>query len=120
MYHMVKEVASLIKCHRKMTAFLTMLTVTYFKTESLYTAKLGRLTCFISLRDIVNIAKIHRLYSWDVRGWCSDEKEGIFHSVDPFKEKTNQHRTLHTDPQRLGQSHYNKEMAVISNMSIPK
>ena len=59
------------------------------------------------------IAKIHRIYSWDVRGWCSDKKEGIFLSVDPFKEKTktNQHRTLYLDPQRLGQSHwaYNKK-----------
>ena len=35
----------------------------------------------------MNIAKIHRLYSWDVRGWYSDRKEGIFLSVDPFKEK---------------------------------
>ena len=29
--------------------------------------------------------------SWDVRGWCSDKKQGIFLSVDLFKEKkTNQ------------------------------
>ena len=42
--------------------------------------------------------KIHRLYSWDVRGWSSDKKEWIFLSVDPFKGKTNQHRTLHLDP----------------------
>ena len=21
-----------------------------------------------------------------IRGWCSDKKEGIFHSVDPFKK----------------------------------
>ena len=48
----------------------------------------------------MNIAKIHRHYSWDVRGWCSDWKEGIFLSVYPFEEKINQHRTLHLDPQR--------------------
>ena len=68
----------------------------------------------------MNIAKIHRLYSWDVRGWCSDKKEGILLKVDAFKErKTNQHRTLHLDPQRLGQSHYNKDMVVINCMTIP-
>ena len=39
------------------------------------------------LQDIVNIAKIHRQYSWDVRGWSSVIKEGIFLSVDPTKKK---------------------------------
>ena len=29
-------------------------------------------------------------------------KKGIFLSVDPFKEKTNQHQTLYLDPQRAG------------------
>ena len=48
-------------------------------------------------------------------GWCNDKEEGIFLSVDPFKEKTNQHRTLHLDPQRLGQSQYNEEMVVMIN-----
>ena len=48
------------------------------------------------------IAKIHRQYSWDVRGWCRDKKKGIYHSVDPFEEKKNQHRTLHLDPQHAG------------------
>ena len=61
---------------------------THSKTGRVSTAKLGRLTYFKSLRDIVNIAKIHRQYSWDVRGWCSVKKEGIFLSVDPFKEKS--------------------------------
>ena len=32
--------------------------------------------------------------------------KGIFLSVDPFKEKTNQHRILHLGPQRLGQTQY--------------
>ena len=40
--------------------------------------------------------------------------------IDPFKEKTNLHRTLNLDPQRLGQSHYNKEMVVINCMNIQK
>ena len=35
----------------------------------------------------------------DVRGWCSDKKEGIFLSVDPFKEKKLNSETLHLDPQ---------------------
>ena len=68
----------------------------------------------------MNIAEIHRLYSWDIRDWCSDIKEWNFISVDPFKEKTNQHRTLHLDPQRLGQRHYNKKMVVINCMNTPK
>ena len=36
------------------------------------------------------------------------------------EKKTNQYRTLHLDRQRLGQSHYNKEMVVINCMTIPK
>ena len=36
------------------------------------------------------------------------------------KKKTNQHNILHLDPQRLGQSHYNREMVVINCMNIPK
>ena len=48
----------------------------------------------------MNIAKIDRQYSWHVRGWCSDNKKGIFLSVDPFKEKNNQYQTLYPDHQR--------------------
>ena len=84
---------------------------------------LGLLCIIKFLLDIVNIAKIHRRYSRDVRIWCSDKKENIPLSVDPYKEKTNQHRTLHPDPQRLGQSHYtcyNKEMVVNNCMNISK
>ena len=47
------------------------------------------------------------------KGFSSD-------NVDSFKEETNQHRTLHLDPQRLGQSHYKKEMVVINCMTILK
>ena len=31
---------------------------------------------------------------------ASEVTKGIFLSVGPIKEKTNQHRTLHLDPQR--------------------
>ena len=49
------------------------------------------------------------------------ERKG-FSSVLIFskKNKTNQHHTLHLDPQRLDQSHYNKEMVVNNCMNIPK
>ena len=83
MYHIVKNVASLItmssgKCRLKALSQR----VSLFQTRRFKTPKFGQLTYFTSLRDIVNIAKIHRLYSWVVRGWCSDEKEGLFLSVD--------------------------------------
>ena len=72
------EKSSSIKINMSMTQNFSMLhSDIYYNT-----AKLGRLTCFKSLRDIVN--KIHRQYSF---GWCGDKKEGIFLSVDPFKEK---------------------------------
>ena len=48
----------------------------------------------------MKIAKIHKQYSCNVRGWCSEKKEVIFLSV--LKEITNQHRTLYLDPQREG------------------
>ena len=66
---------------------ITFISGHIFQTGWLKTAKLGQLTCSISLYDIVNIAKIRRQYSWDVRGWYTDKKEGIFFNVDPFKEK---------------------------------
>ena len=43
-----------------------------------------------------------------------------FSSVLILSKKKNQHRTVHLHPQRLGQSHYSKEMVVISCMKIPK
>ena len=104
--------------NRRLTAISQR--VLLFKTRRFKTPKFVQLACLTSLQDIVNIAKIHRLYSWDVRGGCSDKKEGILLSVDPFKEKTNQHRTLYLDPQRLRQNHYNKEMVVINCINIPK
>ena len=94
--------------------------VSLFRTQRFKTPKLGQLTYFTYLQNIVNIAKIHRLYSWDARGWCSDKKYGILLSVDASKKKPNQHRTLHQDPQQLGQSHYNKQIVVINCMTIPK
>ena len=103
MYHIVKDVASLITTsseHHCLTALSQR--ASHFLTGRVYTSKLDQLPCFNFLRDIVNIAKIYRQYSRDVRGWCSDKKEGIFRSVDPFKEKTNQHRTRHLDPPRAG------------------
>ena len=51
------------------------------------------------------------------------KKKGFSSVLILSKKKTNQHRTLHLDPQRLGQSHYNKEMVVINSvncMNIPK
>ena len=41
-------------------------------------------------------------------GHRQTKNKGIFHSISPFKEKKNQHRTLHLDFQRLGQAQYNK------------
>ena len=38
---------------------------------------------------------------------------------NPYKEK-NQQRTLHLDPQRLGQNQYNKEMVVNNCINISK
>ena len=84
----------------------------------------GQLTGFESLRDIVNIAKIHWHYSWDDRGSCSDKKDGIFLSVYLFTEKqTNQHQTLHLDPQQAGfMVHRNRisVMVVPNCVNIPK
>ena len=41
-------------------------------------------------------------------------------SVLILSKKKSQLRTVHLDPQRLGQSHYNKEIVVINSMNIPK
>ena len=85
MYHIVKDVASLITTlleNHSLTALSQL--VSHFQTRRFNTYKLGQLT---SLRDIENIAKIHRQYSWDVRGRCTDTNEGIFLSVVPFKEE---------------------------------
>ena len=104
MYHIVKDVASLItKSSENHSLAALSLQVSHLQTRRVTTPELGQLTCFTSLQDIMNIAKIRREYSWDVRGWCTDKRElGIFLSVDPFKEnKTNQHQTLHLDPQTL-------------------
>ena len=47
-------------------------------------------------------------------------KKKAFSSVLILSKKKNQHQTLHLDPQRLGQSHNNKEMVVINCRNIPK
>ena len=75
MYHIVKDVASLITMsseNHSLTALF--LRIPHFQTRRLDTPKRVQLTCFTS-------------YSWDVPGWCSDKKGEIFLSVDPFKEK---------------------------------
>ena len=61
MYHIVKDVASLITMsseNHRLTA--PSQRVSHFQTQRFNTPKLGQLTCFTSLRDIMNIAKIHR------------------------------------------------------------
>ena len=77
--------------------------VSLFRARRFKTPKFGQLTYFTSLRDIVKIVKIHRLCSWDVRGWCSDKKQRDFPRFGSFQKKKNQHRTFHLDPQRLRQ-----------------
>ena len=57
--------------------------------------------------------KKHRQYSRDVRGCCSDKKEGIFLRVDIFKDK-NQH---HLNPQQAG---FMVNRNRISVMVVPK
>ena len=93
------EKSSSIKINMSMTQNFSMLhSDIYYNT-----AKLGRLTCFKSLRDIVNIAKIHRQYSWDVRSaGVVTKKKGFSSVLTLSKKKTNQHQTLHLDPQRAG------------------
>ena len=77
MYHIVNDIASLNTTSLDNLAQQCFLNRPHiFKHEG-----------FKSLWDTKNIAKIHRRYSWDVHGWCSDKKEGIFLIVDPFKEK---------------------------------
>ena len=53
MYHIVKDVASLITMPSK-KQHLTALTqrLSHFQTRRVNTSKLGRLTCFTSVRDI--------------------------------------------------------------------
>ena len=75
MYHIVKDAVSLTTMSsgkHRLTALSQR--VSLFRTRRYKTPKFGQLTYFTSFRDIVNIAKIDRLYSWDVRDWCSDEK----------------------------------------------
>ena len=48
------------------------------------------------------------------------KRQGFSSVLIVSKKKTNQHRTLHLDPRRLGQSHYNKKMVAIDLMNIAK
>ena len=75
MYHIVKDVAFLITTSSGNDYFPSG---SHISKREGSKDKLSRLTCFKSLRDIVNIAKIHRQYSWDVRGWCSNKKRTDF------------------------------------------
>ena len=120
MYHIVTDVANLITMSSENHSLATIsLRISHLQTRSLYRAKLSRLTCFKSLLDIVNIAKIQNIHGMFVVGVVTKRKR--FSSVSIIsKKKTNQHRTLHLEPQRLGQSHYNKEMVVNNCMNIPK
>ena len=80
--------------------------VSHRQTRRINTSKLSQLTCFTSLRDIVNIAKIHS----NIHGMfvtVVTKRKGFSSVLIISKKKTNQHRTLHLDPQRLGQTQYN-------------
>ena len=78
MYHIVKDVASLITMssgkRRFNSGFPTGLT---FQNTKFNTPKLGQLACFTSSRDIMNIAKYtgntHGMFVADI-----GRKEGIF------------------------------------------
>ena len=48
------------------------------------------------------------------------KRKGFSSMLILSKKQTNQHRTLHLDHQRLGQTHYGKDMVVINCMNIPK
>ena len=69
---------------------------TYFKTESLYTANLGQLTCFKFLRDVVNIAKNTNIIHGMFVAVVVTKRKG-FSSVLTFSK--NQH---HLSPQQAG------------------
>ena len=65
MYHIVKDVASLITMSLE-NHCLTVLSqrASHFQTRRLNTFKLSQLTCFTSLRDILKIAK----YTGNIHG----------------------------------------------------
>ena len=103
MYHIVKDVASSIKMsseNHRLTALSKQ--VSHFQTGRGNTFKLSQLTCFTSLRDIVNIAK----YTGNIHGMLVagvvTKRKGFFSVLILSKKKTNQYRTLHLDPQLAG------------------
>ena len=116
MYHIFKDAASLITMsseNHRLTALSHR--VSHFQTWRVNTSKLGELTCSTSLRNIMNIAKIHGYYSSDVWGWCSEKTVS--------KKKTNQHWTLYLDTQHadfIVKSHIIKDIVVRNCMNIAK
>ena len=83
--------------------------VSLFRIGRFKTPKFLQFTCVTYLQDIVNIAKIHRLYSWDLRGWCSDKKEVIFYLL----KKDESTSDPSSRPPAGWQSHYNKEKLLL-------
>ena len=67
------------------TLLLSGLTFTNTNSQQFSTRPIGMF--LTSLWDIVNIAKIHIIFMGCLWLVYSDKKEGIFLSVDPFKEK---------------------------------
>ena len=123
MCHIVKDVASLItmsSLNHSLTALsqrvshfkhdgFTLLSSTNWHVLHLYGT---------SWRSPKYTGNIHGMF---VAGVVTKRKG--FSSVLILSMKKQTNRTLHRDPpcsQRLGQSHYNKEMVVINCMNFPK
>ena len=69
MLHIVKDVASLITMLSKNHSLMALPPrVSHLKTRRVNTSILGQLTCFTSLRDIVNIAEIHMQVGPNIHG----------------------------------------------------
>ena len=123
MYHILKDVASLITMsseNHSLTALSQQ--VSHFQTRRFNTSKLDQLTCFTSLRDIVNIAKIDRysIHGMFVAGVVT-KRNGFSSVLTLSKKKTNQHRTLHLEPQRadfIVKYHIIKDTVVRNCMNI--
>ena len=93
------------------------LAFTNTKGQHFYTRPIDKFYIFAGHREHrQNTGNIHGMF---VAGVVT-KKEGFSSVLILSKYQTNQHRTLHLNLQRLGQSHYNKEMVVINCMNIPK
>ena len=99
MYHIVKDVATLITTSSENGRFPNG---PHISKQNAQQGKLGHSTCFKSLRDIVNVAKIYRIYSWMFVAGVVRKRKGLSSVLTLAKKKTNQHRPLHLDPQRAG------------------